>query len=76
MIYGPYKILENLNVDQTGGYIAVLGPNNENVAQIFPFAKRGGIGLQAARAVAKRIAEGCPYEEYKRSRQPAQTGER
>jgi hypothetical protein len=52
---GPWKIIDETS-DERHGYIAIRGPNDEKIADIFPFAGVGGVGVEAARANARLIA--------------------
>lgn len=52
---GPWKIVDEVR-EETHGYIGVRGPNDEKIADIFPFAAVGGVGVEAARANARLIA--------------------
>ena len=43
----PWTVHDYSN-DRTG-YIGIRGPNNEKIADIFPFAREGGVGIEVAR---------------------------
>lgn len=49
----PWKVVDGCT--EKGGYIAIRGPNDEKIAEIFPFAGVGGVGLKKARANAVLI---------------------
>lgn len=49
----PWKVVDA--VSETKGYIRIEGPNGEKIADIFPFAGVGGVGIEAARQNATLI---------------------
>lgn len=51
----PWRIVDSLNERKGTGYIHIQGPNGEKICDIFPYAGVGGLGLEAARAVAEMI---------------------
>lgn len=53
----PWTDQNSINERKEAGLISILGPNGERICDIFPFARRGGIGADAARAVAEFIMD-------------------
>ena len=49
----PWTIEDH--ADDKRGYIGIRGPHGEKIADIFPFAGVGGVGIEAARANAALI---------------------
>lgn len=50
----PWKVVDCIANDHRG-YLTIQGPNGEKVADIFPFAGVGGVGLEQARMNAALI---------------------
>lgn len=50
----PWKIIDSITNDRRG-YLTIRGPNGEKIADIFPFAEIGGVGLEQARDNARLI---------------------
>lgn len=52
----PWKIIDTITA-KGGGYLAIRGPNGEKIADIFPFAGEGGVGVETARMNAELIVK-------------------
>lgn len=50
----PWKVIDTIG-DRSQGYLAIRGPNGEKIADIFPFAGEGGVGVEQARDNARLI---------------------
>jgi len=53
MTPGPWKVVDSTSDKK--GYIHIQGPNGEKIADIFPFAGVGGVGVEQARENAAFI---------------------
>lgn len=52
----PWKVVDTINTRGVG-YLSIRGPNGEKIADMFPFAGEGGIGVETARANASLICQ-------------------
>lgn len=53
MTPGPWKVVDSTSDKK--GYIRIEGPGGEKIADIFPFAGIGGVGVKQARENAAFI---------------------
>ena len=62
LIFRPWKVIDHSN-ESRGGYIEVRGANDESICQLFPLAGKGGVGVEAARRIARAIVDATrePY---------------
>jgi hypothetical protein len=49
----PWKVVDHASARK--GYLVIEGPNGEKIAEVFPFAGVGGVGIEEARDNARLI---------------------